>query len=397
MKCFNESNHEVMSAGAEESNQLYLSEPNSTIMSPITNDTSEAPLIIKEIETGCYQFKVQNSRTKHLSISEFIPSPIFNVSGYDCEIRYYPRGCTKECKGEFISLYLAIHCNYKNVTASFAFGLLDLYGNLCPQSCKRLTFTFSSDYDDFGSLAFMKRSDLEDYYVRNNFFTLVCSITIISESCKEVPKSFMTGIRPGSLNEHFGELLERREGADVTFEVKGQIFIAHRSILATRSAAFKGELLGPISDIQTKSMMIKIEDMKPVVFKAMLHFIYTDSLPDLYCESNSSVMLLQDLIAAANRYALDGLKERCEERLIRDITLDTFTSILSCAEENDCNQLRDFCFDFASEPENLVQLTLKDEYIRLMQRNPSLLAGLRKFTETSYAFQDLIKMRLRGD
>lgn len=363
----------------------------------ISNDTSEVPLIVKEIETGCYQFKVQNSKTQNMRISEFIPSPMFNIGGYDCEIRYYPRGCTEECKGEFIGLYLTIHCNYKNVTASFAFGLLDLYSNLCPKSCKRLTFTFSCDYDDFGSLAFIKRSDLEAYYVRDDFFTVVCSVTIISDSCKEVPKSFITGIRPCSLNEHFGELLERKDGADVTFQVEGEIFNAHRLVLAARSVVFKAELFGPVAEIQTKSMMIRIENMARVVFKAMLHFIYTDSLPDIYDENISLVVLLEDLIAAADRYALDGLKERCEERLIRDISLNTFTSILTCAEEHDCNQLRDFCLDFASEPKNLVRLTLKEEYIQLMQTYPSLLVGLRKCTESSSAFQDLIKMRLRED
>uniref|UniRef100_A0A0D9X5L2 BTB domain-containing protein n=1 Tax=Leersia perrieri TaxID=77586 RepID=A0A0D9X5L2_9ORYZ len=46
-----------------------------------------------------------------------------------------------------------------------------------------------------------------------------------------------------------------------------------------RSLVFKAELYGPIGDKMRQSVIVK--DMQPVVFKMLLHFIYTDSLPSM--------------------------------------------------------------------------------------------------------------------
>ncbi|KAJ4813581.1 BTB/POZ and MATH domain-containing protein 1 [Rhynchospora pubera] len=99
----------------------------------------------------------------------------------------------------------------------------------------------------------------------------------------------------------------------------------------------------------------------------MLHFMYTDSLPDMSHEDIQLVMLVQYLLEAADIYALDGLKMICEERLIRDLSLDTVTSSLALAEEHNCSELKDACLAFAYKPEILVQLALKAEYVQLMQ------------------------------
>jgi hypothetical protein len=73
-------------------------------------------------------------------------------------------------------------------------------------------------------------------------------------------------------------------GGDVTFKVGGELITAHKCILAASSPVFKVEFFGPNpgNDKNTSTAAaaahIQIEDMKPEVFKAMLHFIYTDSL-----------------------------------------------------------------------------------------------------------------------
>ncbi|KAL6659088.1 hypothetical protein ACP70R_003128 [Stipagrostis hirtigluma subsp. patula] len=74
-----------------------------------------------------------------------------------------------------------------------------------------------------------------------------------------------------------------------------------------RSSVFKAELYGPLR--YGEGRFIAIEDMQPAVFKALLHFIYTDSLPsmdDLDQDENKEIV--KNLLVAADRYAMDRMK-----------------------------------------------------------------------------------------
>jgi len=91
--------------------------------------------------------------------------------------------------------------------------------------------------------------------------------------------------------------------ADVTFEVGEERFAAHRLVLGARSSVFMAELLGPMKE---KNRHIRIDDMEPRVFKAMLHFIYTDSLHKMH--KRDTYAMDQHLLVAADRYGLERLK-----------------------------------------------------------------------------------------
>ncbi|RLN04899.1 BTB/POZ and MATH domain-containing protein 3-like [Panicum miliaceum] len=49
-----------------------------------------------------------------------------------------------------------------------------------------------------------------------------------------------------------------------------------RFVLAMRSPVFEAELYGPVGEDNRQN--ISIEDMEPDIFKALLQFVYTDSL-----------------------------------------------------------------------------------------------------------------------
>ena len=76
-----------------------------------------------------------------------------------------------------------------------------------------------------------------------------------------------------------GRLLETKQGADVDFEVCGKVFAAHKLVLAARSSVFMEDFFGPAKEKATGSSHIRICDMHPDAFKALLHYLYTDSLP----------------------------------------------------------------------------------------------------------------------
>jgi speckle-type POZ protein len=78
------------------------------------------------------------------------------------------------------------------------------------------------------------------------------------------------------IGQHFNNLLENNVGADVTFKVGGEMFDAHRCVLAARSTVFMAQLFGPMKE-GTTSSVIQIKDMDAKVFRTVLIFIYTGS------------------------------------------------------------------------------------------------------------------------
>ncbi|KAJ3704866.1 hypothetical protein LUZ61_008571 [Rhynchospora tenuis] len=349
----------------------------------VLNEPNTVADCLSMVATATHHFKFSYMKTKELTAGKSIRSPTFSVAGHNCNILYYPQGLLNEANS--IDLFLVIHCK-SAVTASFGFTFLNKHGVPTSKACDRATFIFSPERNNYGFRDIIKRSDLKADFVEGDYFTLVCSVTIPSDSHKEVPKQLVNGVVPFSINENFAELLESKEMADITFEIDGELFAAHKLVLSARSPVFKAEFSGRMAESKMKT--IKIKDIKPVTFKAMLHFIYTDSLPDMSDKDIPIVTQVQHLYKAADIYLLDGLKAVCEDMIIRNISVDTVISSLALAEEHSCNELKDVCLDFAAMPENLIRLALKAEYVELMHYQRHLLEEVGNHAAAAAANND---------
>ncbi|KAJ3702429.1 hypothetical protein LUZ61_006134 [Rhynchospora tenuis] len=200
---------------------------------------------------------------------------------------------------------------------------------------------------------------------------LICSI----DNTDRPPNWGSRGVPlPFNLPSQIGKLLESSETTDVTFVVENKSFSCHRSILAARSPVLKAELLGNMVEATQKH--IKVEDICPEVFKVMLHFMYTDSLPR--CDSETvSAEMAQHLFVAADRYAIEGLKALCEDMLCDSVSLDTVASTLALAQRHNSPRLKNHCLEFISEPGTLLRWTLTEDYVDLMRNFPSIMAEIR--------------------
>uniref|UniRef100_A0A8R7PVD7 BTB domain-containing protein n=1 Tax=Triticum urartu TaxID=4572 RepID=A0A8R7PVD7_TRIUA len=171
-----------------------------------------------------------------------------------------------------------------------------------------------------------------------------------------------------------------KEGTDVTFNVGGETFVAHRSVLVAWSSVFKAKLFGPIKEDMIASV-IQIEDMEAKVFRALLSFIYTDSLPEMEVDmveerEAQEVLWLQHLIAVADRYNLQRLKVLCEDKLCKLVDVSSVRTIFILAERHNCGGLKDVCLEFLKTPSNLKEITATNVFDDIIRTCPYLLKEL---------------------
>jgi speckle-type POZ protein len=176
--------------------------------------------------------------------------------------------------------------------------------------------------------------------------------------------------------------LESGKGTDVNFEVDGEMFAAHKLVLAARSPVFRAQLFGLMKDQNTRC--IKVADMEAPVFKAVLHFVYWDSLPDLQELTGlnskwASTLMSQHLLAAADRYGLDRLTLLCEASLCEDVSINTVATTLALAEQHHCFQLKAVCLKFIAMPENLRAVMQTNGFEYLKESCPSVLTELLEY------------------
>ncbi|KAM3400976.1 hypothetical protein ACQJBY_005661 [Aegilops geniculata] len=110
----------------------------------------------------------------------------------------------------------------------------------------------------------------------------------------------------------------------------------------------------------------------------MLRFIYTDELPEEDELQDSSAQMFQDLLAAADRYALDRLKIICAQKLWEKVSVETVATILAWAETYNCEELKNKCIDFFVVEENFRKVMFTDGYGLLLLKFPAIIAELRK-------------------
>jgi speckle-type POZ protein len=143
-------------------------------------------------------------------------------------------------------------------------------------------------------------------------------------------------------------------------------------VLAARSSVFKAELFGQMKETTMKR--IKIHDMEPAIFEALLHFIYTDSLPS-YSELDQNGAL-QHMLVAADRYGLDRLKAICEAKLSQKINVQTVATTLALAEQHQSVQLKNACLGYLSSQEVLRAVKETDGFKHLTTSCPLIMMDI---------------------
>ncbi|KAL6654218.1 hypothetical protein ACP70R_007683 [Stipagrostis hirtigluma subsp. patula] len=304
--------------------------------------------------TAWHELKVKEySKFKGQGIGRCTAAATFSVGEHSWCIKYFLNGYNRE-NANCISFAVRHDCPLENgdtVKAELTFSLIGHDGETVSSHEAMATFTG-------GRRSYVTHwyfEDLESSYLKDDSFRVRCDVTVIEEICTD-------------LHRHLGDLLATGVGGDVTFEVGEETFVAHKNVLATRSSVFMAEFFGSAMK-EKAATRVRIDDIEATVFKAMLHFIYTDSFPEI--DEGDKIVMAQHLLVAADRYNLERLKLICENTLLACIDTNIAPTTLVLAEQHGCNILKEACFKFLKNPDNFKAMTDEDSQ-HLVTSCPSL-------------------------
>ncbi|XP_019419933.1 PREDICTED: BTB/POZ and MATH domain-containing protein 3-like isoform X2 [Lupinus angustifolius] len=314
-----------------------------------TQPGSSSSRSISETINGSHQFTIKGySLAKGMGSGKYIMSDTFGVGGYDWAIYFYPDGKNPEDNSLYVSVFIALASEGTDVRALFKLTLVDQShkGNDKVHShfdrpLESGPYTLKYRGSMWGYKRFFRRSLLEtSEYLKNDCLLMHCTVGVVKtrfEGSKQgifVPQS--------NMGQDFKDLLESEVGCDIVFKVNSETFKAH---------------------------------------KAMLLFIYSDKLPDIYdvmgsVQICSYTVMVQHLVAAADLYNLDRLKMLCESKLCDEINADTVATTLALAEQHHCPQLKAICLKFIANSTNLGVVMQSEAFMHLKESCPSMLLEL---------------------
>ncbi|KAG5629107.1 hypothetical protein H5410_000824 [Solanum commersonii] len=354
--------------------------------SPLTRATSSRS--VTETVNGSHRFVIQGySLAKGMGVGKHIASDNFTVGGHQWAIYFYPDGKNPEDNSTYVSLFIALASEGTDVRALFELTLVDQSGkgkhkvhSHFDRSLESGPYTLKYRGSMWGYKRFFRRALLENSdYLKDDCLKINCTVGVV-RSTIDISSLQPIHVPDSDMGSHFGMLLENMEGSDVVFIVAGEKFHAHKLVLTARSPVFRTELF---DELMGDKQEIVVTDMEPRVFKAMLHFIYRDSLVDEEIEdtSSSSIPSVTDtltakLLAAADRYDLTRLRRVCESHLCKDISVNSVSRTLALADRYHATELKAVCLRFAAE--NLAAVMQSDGFEYLKENCPSLQSELLK-------------------
>ncbi|XP_062190698.1 BTB/POZ and MATH domain-containing protein 3-like [Phragmites australis] len=342
---------------------------------------------VTEIVRGSHQYTVKGfSLAKGMGPGRYLASDTFAVGGYHWAVYLYPDGKNPEDNANYVSVFVALASNSADVRALFELTLLDQSGrgrhkvhSHFDRSLQAGPYTLKYRGSMWGYKRFYRRSILETSdFLKNDCLVMNCTVGVVKNRI-ETPKNIQIHVPPSDMGHCFKELLRLGIGCDITFEVGDEEVQAHKWILAARSPVFKAQFFGPIGNPNLHRVVV--EDVEPVVFKAMVNFIYADELPSIHelagsVSMGTSTVVVQHLLAAADRYGLERLRLLCEAKLCDELTAETVATTLALAEQHHCAELKSACLKFAAVRENLGAVMDTEGFNYLEETCPSLLSDL---------------------
>lgn len=300
------------------------------------------------VADATYMWTIKNFSYYSNPTGQKLYSPIFTV-GDDADLKWrldlFPMGYSKP---KCISLYLHLRrAYYHAITAQFRFSILNHKGEVAYQLPWSPKHTFS-ECDVWGYEDFIKREDLlrdAEILLPDDKLTIYCEVK--ASIGYEITRTEITKAHPSPYNsEHevcndFQWLWQTGQFSDITLILNGMQFLAHKCILASRSSVFQ-QMFKEHSLIGNELHLIDLSEFENKVIMEVLRYMYTGKIENLH-------LLGSDILAAAVRYDLQGLKLVCEEHFIHGLHVNNAWQLLVTADRHKAFKLRLRAINFITE------------------------------------------------
>ncbi|KAG8330831.1 hypothetical protein J6590_054121 [Homalodisca vitripennis] len=291
-----------------------------------------------------YMWTINNFSFCREEMGEVLKSSTFSAGANDklkwC-LRVNPKGLDEESK-DYLSLYLLlVSCNKSEVRAKFKFSILNAKREETKAMESQRAYRFVQG-KDWGFKKFIRRDFLLDEangLLPDDKLTIFCEVSVVADSVNISGQSNAVQFKVPEcrLPDDLGQLFENQKFSDVTLSVSGREFLAHKAILAARSPVFAAMFEHEMEE--RKHNRVAISDVDHEVLREMLRFIYTGKATNLE-------KMADDLLAAADKYALERLKVMCEEALCTSLSTENAADILILADLHSADQLKAQAIDF---------------------------------------------------
>ncbi|KAL6509520.1 BTB/POZ and MATH domain-containing protein 3 [Orobanche gracilis] len=354
--------------------------------SDLNNTINSSSRSINETVNGSHHFTILGySLAKGMGPGRYISSDTFSVGGYEWAIYFYPDGKNPDDSSMHVSVFISLASEGTDVRALFELTLLDQSGkekhkvhSHFDRALESGPYTLKYKGSMWGYKRFFRRTSLESSdFLKDDCLYMHCTVGVVRTRV-EGPKLYSVPVPPSDMGQSLKHLLHSETGCDIIFQIGEESFKAHKLILAARSPVFRAHFFGLVGNLNSDK--VELEDIEPSIFKALLQFIYSDELPsfhEIICSTSTpSAIMMQHLLAAADRFGLNRLKQLCEANLCEEVSADTVATTLSLAEQHHCTHLKAICLKFAAT--NLGDFAvMRSEGFRHLEKScPSLLSEL---------------------
>uniref|UniRef100_A0A0P5SME4 Btb/poz domain-containing protein n=1 Tax=Daphnia magna TaxID=35525 RepID=A0A0P5SME4_9CRUS len=215
----------------------------------------------------------------------------------------------------------------------------------CNQSKHGLFNSYMSDYCDYCDQPFKMESPL---------------IILIQSD----PDSSIY-LRKGAQHviDHLSNLWKTKTLSNVTFKCKTKSIEAHTLILASGSPVLAAMFQHDFTENQKKVVLIK--DIEANVFEELLCFIYTGN----FSVTNVDVA---KLLVAADKYAVETLKEECAMYLANNLTVENALLYLVKSHLHNSPLLYQSALGFITKKENAKTICLRKDWMEIIKHYPEL-------------------------
>ncbi|VVC25545.1 Hypothetical protein CINCED_3A023020 [Cinara cedri] len=359
-------------AGAPSSSTMSVSRvpsppPSSEANTPVAENWCYTQVKVVKFS---YMWTINNFSFCREEMGEVLKSSTFSAGVNDklkwC-LRVNPKGLDEESK-DYLSLYLLlVSCNKTEVRAKFKFSILNAKREETKAMESQRAYRFVQG-KDWGFKKFIRRDFLLDEangLLPDDKLTIFCEVSVVADSVNISGQSNAVQFKVPEcrLPDDLGNLFEIQKFSDVTLSVSGREFQAHKAILAARSPVFAAMFEHEMEE--RKQNRVAITDVDHEVLREMLRFIYTGRAANLE-------RMADDLLAAADKYALERLKVMCEEALCNNLSIDNAADILILADLHSADQLKVQTIEFINTHATDVMDTTG--WKTMIQSHPHLIA-----------------------